>query len=363
MPITVYHSFVSPVVDAGNPNEVSPNDWNAAHTVTGAAEVTAQTRNRIVNGAMQHSQENGNTAGTTQGYLAADQFNMWFTTSGTMTAQRIQSVTSNGSADRLRITVTVADATLTTTDALLIQQPIEGLRIADFRWGTATAKQVVLRFGWKSPAGTYSIRMGNAADNRNYIANFTISAGQANTDTEQTFIVPGDTTGTWLKDTGIGMNLTWTIASGPSFIGVAGWNAAGLFATASNTNGMATAGNVFELYDVGLYLDPQNTGVAPRWEMPDYADELLTCMRYWYIQQYHMRMSFPTASGFLNDTLYFPVPMRIGPASTIVAGTRANVTQMLVIVNGLQGARLEMQSTTSGDSYCIFEYVKLNARM
>ena len=40
------------------------------------------------------------------------------------------------------------------------------------------------------------------------------------------------------------------------------------------TNGMAGAGNVFELFDVGLYLDPDNTGLPPKWQMPDEAEEL-----------------------------------------------------------------------------------------
>lgn len=35
MAVTITHPFVSPVADAGNPDEVGPNEWNAAHTVTG----------------------------------------------------------------------------------------------------------------------------------------------------------------------------------------------------------------------------------------------------------------------------------------------------------------------------------------
>ena len=53
------------------------------------------------------------------------------------------------------------------------------------------------------------------------------------------------------------------------------------FGTASNTNGMATGGAVFELFDVGLYLDPNATGVPPPWQMPDEAQELAACQRYW----------------------------------------------------------------------------------
>jgi hypothetical protein len=42
MAISVTHTFVSPVADAGDPDEVGPDEWNAAHTVTGAAETATQ---------------------------------------------------------------------------------------------------------------------------------------------------------------------------------------------------------------------------------------------------------------------------------------------------------------------------------
>jgi hypothetical protein len=35
MPVEVTHPFVSLVPDTGDPNEVGPNEWNAAHTITG----------------------------------------------------------------------------------------------------------------------------------------------------------------------------------------------------------------------------------------------------------------------------------------------------------------------------------------
>ena len=44
---------------------------------------------------------------------------------------------------------------------------------------------------------------------------------------------------------------------------------------------LRTTGNVFELFDVGLYLDPHNTGIAPPWQMPDEAEELRACQRYY----------------------------------------------------------------------------------
>ena|SRR6478609_1792331 len=244
-------------------------------------------RNRIVNPALQISQENGNSstgALTTFTYYAADQWVSAFAGSGGSAAtQRAQAtMTPGGSPYRLRISMSTADTTLTGTELMYWYQPIEGARNADFLWGTASAKRVIVRFGFRGPAGTYSMNLRNGgAVNRSYIANFTISAGQANTDTEQIILVPGDTGGTWPVDAGLGMYLAVVMAVGPTYVGIAGWQAGNLLGTASNTNGMAVATNVFELFDVGMYLDLDGSGIPPRWEMPEINADFVDCCRYY----------------------------------------------------------------------------------
>jgi hypothetical protein len=270
---------------------------------------TAQTRNRIVNGAMQISQENGNTAVGSTGYFADQWFPQW-SHDGAVTCQRVQSVTPNGSKDRLRIVVNTADTSLAAAQFQFIQTKIEGTRVADFRYGLASAKQSVLRFGFKGPAGVYSAAITNSAANRSYPVNFTISAGQANADTEQVMIIPGDTTGTWLNDTGVGINIVVCVAGGTAVQGTANtWQVGNFWATAANSNGLGTAGT-FELFDVGLYLDPLATGIAPPWVMPDEAEELRACKRYW--QKYVVQVPAP---GIIY-TLSLPDELRTVPAIT-----------------------------------------------
>jgi hypothetical protein len=305
----------------------------------------AEARNRIVNGAVQISQEWGNTAGGPLGginFYAADQWNGQATTTGTVTFQRVQAVTPNGSQNRLRMTVGTADASLTAGEYLQIIQPIEGARTADFGYGTASARQSILRFGWKSPAGTWSIRLYNgAALNRSYIANFTISAGQANTDTVQTLVIPGDVTGTWPIDTNLSLVVCFMIANAATAVGVAGWQAGNFSITSSNTNGLATAGAVYELYDVGLYLDPLNTGIAPPWQMPDEAEELRACQR--YFQTAHMTASGYTAAVSLSFPALLPVPMRTTPAfAALGPATNTNTT----------GAQITSAASHSAASGC-----------
>jgi hypothetical protein len=275
--------------------------------------VTAEARNRIVNPAMQISQENGDTAGTTDGFFFADQWCGNFSTSpGTIDLRRIQSVTPNGSKNRVRLVPTTADTSLAAGEFLFFYQAIEGIRIADFRYGAASAKQSILRFGFAGPAGTYSIALHNGAFNRSYIANFTVTAGQANTDTEQIFVIPGDVTGTWATDTSLGMALRVTVAAGSTYQGVTGWQAGQKFATAATSNGLGIVNNTFVLWDVGLYLDPNATGVPPPWQMPDEAQELAACQRYFNIYfNLIVVSSAPTPQSFIWNG-----PMRIAPAIT-----------------------------------------------
>lgn len=275
---------------------------------------TAQTRNRVVNGAMQCSQENGNALVNTSNAYAVDQFFTAWSGAMVLSAQRRQIVTPNGSRDRLQITVSTVDTAIAAGDYALIATRIEGGLVADFRYGSAAAMQAVLRFGFKGPAGTYHIVIGNGGGTRSYIGQMVISAGQANTDTEQDFVIPGDVTGTWAVDNTIGLQLYIVLASGSNFLGALGWQAGNILATSAQWNAVAAA-NVFELFDVGLYLDPENTGLPPPWQSPDVNDELTKCMRYWeYIdgEGFGFSGNATSASGYSAMTQY-RVPKRTNP--------------------------------------------------
>jgi hypothetical protein len=326
---------------------------------------TAQTRNRIVNGAMQISQENGNSASTLLAYYAADQWNTYFVSSGTFLSQRATSTTPNGSIYRYRVTVNVADAALAAGDRLDVYQSIEGTRIADFGWGTAAAKQAVLRFGFRGPAGTYCASLRNAAVNRSYLMPFTISAGQANTDTMQTFVIPGDTIGTWPVDTSAALLLDFAFAAGTTFQGTATtWQAGNLLATSTISNGMATAGNVFELFDVGLYLDPQNTGLPPRWEMPDEAQELRICERYYQQVVLGAQGYQPGAGADQSTPINFRTPMRVTPAATNVSpGSVGSATVSNEAATNNLGGYFQIRATAAATVFVVNRVTAYSARM
>ena len=236
-------------------------------------------RNRWLNGALQISQQNENAAGTADGYYVADQLSVHRVTSaGTITAQRVQSATPGGAKDRARITITAADTALAAGEYLYVRTRIEGENVADFRYGTGSARQSILRFLFKGPAGTYAVRLTNAAKTRSYVALFTPAA--ANTDEIIKIAIPGDTSGTWLTDTGIGIEACIVLACGSTFRGATGWQAGDMLGTSAVSNGMGTGAAVFEVGEFGLYLDPNAISAAPAWELPDFAPELAGCLRY-----------------------------------------------------------------------------------
>lgn len=275
-------------------------------------------RNRIVNGDMKDSQENGTTSGTTNGYYAADQFATYRSTSaGTITSQRVAAVSPAGSPYRYRVTITAADASLAAGEYLTISQNLEGSNVADFQYGGASAKASVLRFGFKGPAGTYAARLGNSAANRSFVALFTITAGQANTDTVQNIAITGDTTGTWLTADGvIGITLDIVLACGSTFQGVAGWQAGNILGTSGVSNGMGTISAVFELFDVGLKLDPDATGVYGAYEVGE-VDAKFRSERYGYGASAH-----PLGLAINASSLYAPIvwPVRLAKTPAISSG-------------------------------------------
>jgi hypothetical protein len=322
---------------------------------------------------MQISQEYGNTLHgptATVNFYPADQWLCIGTSSpGTASAQRVQVRTPKGSTDRIRIVVAAAKTTLTAGDLLYISQPIEGYNIADFLYGTAQAKQAIIRFGFKAPAGTYSVALRNGTSARSYIANFVITAGQANTDTEQVIVVPGDTTGTWANDAASGITLTITMAVGSNFHGTVGWQSGNLIGTSATSNGIAATNNTFELFDVGLYLDTDNVGVPPKWELPAYDDELKRCMRYFQWVPINAYWQAANASEGAGYPILFRMPMRISPTSSAITSD-ATVGQSQANVNGYalqslskDGAELWLVSGSIGLTYMRGYRFSASARM
>jgi len=322
-------------------------------------------KNYIVNPGMRISQENGTSSGTSSNYYPVDQWPFLHSQDGTLTFQQVSSATPGGSENRIRMTVTSADASIAAGQFALLLQHIEGLRTADLQWGTSNATDVVLRFGFKGPSGTYAVSIRNQDNTRSFVREFTISGGDANTDTLQTVTFPGDTSGTWDKDNTSSFQLIFTFAVGSTYQTTAdAWQSGNYFGTSSTSNGIGTSSDVFEIFDVGMYADPDSTGLAPRFELPHYDTDLKECQRYYQEVRMSLRDYATTGSSFHEYGHGWLVQMRAAPAvSTKTAGSILNVTAVAYFNPYPTSVRFSVQSTSSGDMYAINYLAAANARL
>jgi len=319
-------------------------------------------KNYVLNGAMMVSQENGNAAGTVAGYFPVDQFKVGtLNTSGTASFAQVASPTPGGSPNRLRFTVTAADASMDAADQIRIQTAWEGLRVADLKLGTANAKTVILQFGVKAPAGTYCVAFWNGALNRSYVAEYVITPADVVTgDVVKSVTVPLDIPGAWVVDSTVGLYVSWALMAGSNVQQAAGsWTSnVGFLATANQFNFMGTAGNVFELFDVGLY----EGNVAPPFMVPDYASELAACMRHWERVTGGYRQTM-TSNGCVGVVFPFKVTKRAQPTCAFTANAPTNSTFNSFSMNDLNSVGIQFTGAVNTESIHNGFTVNANARL
>ena len=282
------------------------NAFTLAQKAQARANIDVLKRNYIVNGAMMVSQQNGTSSVVaSNGGYTVDQ---WITdvslTTGVVNFQQVASQTPGGSASRLRFTVTTAQASIG-SGYFIARQPLEGIRIADLKQGTAGAKAMVLQFGVNAPAGAYTVQLASSDFVTVTNVPFTISGGQAGQDTVVTVNFAGFTSGTFPTGAVLGMHLSIILAAG------------------AQSNFVGTASATFDLFDVGLY---EGTA-APSFQVPDYASETALCQRYW------VKVTSPQAYNFSAGTVQvscvtpLPVVMRTTPTAAVATGTVQVATQ------------------------------------
>ncbi len=317
-------------IDASQ-NVTAANNLNAS-SFTSAS--TFGYKNKIINGGMVIDQRNAGASGTALTYTV-DRFGYTASQASKATWQQkngIDSTASNyeagssptGFSNSLKLTSSSAYSVIS-SDFFGVLQSIEGYNIADLNWGATaaaagfTASSVTLSFWVKSSlTGTFSGVLRNYDSTRSYPYTYTISA--ANTWEKKSITIPGETTGTWLTNTGAGINLFFNLGTGTTYSGPANaWATANYTAATGTVSLVGTSGATW--YITGVQLEKGST--ATSFDYRDYGRELIMCQR--YFQTYSNNVfSLPAAYG----GFYFAVVMRIAPTSTFVqtAGTAVTLT-------------------------------------
>ena len=276
-------------------------------------------KNRLINGACVIDQRNAGASVTpANNQYLVDRWQATLTQASKYTAQQnAGSVTPPvGFSNYLGITSS-SSYSVTSTDNFTVLQNIEGFNISDLGWGTAQAKTVCLGFQvYSSLTGTFGGSISNNSVNRSYP--FTYSIPVANTWTTISVTIPGDTTGTWLTNNGIGARVWFSLGCGSTFSGTAGsWSANDYRSATGATSVVGTSGATFYITGVQLEVGSSATG----FEYRQYQQELALCQRY-YTKNQQISGSYTLfglgwAQSATELFTYIKLPVAIRAAPTV----------------------------------------------
>ena len=290
-------------------------------------------RNRIINGAMTIDQRNDGASVTpVASQYFIDRFFAQLNVTSKFSTQQQTATPPIGFSSYLRVT-SLSAYSVAAGDVAAIVQPIEGLNVSDLGWGTANAATVTVSFRVRSSlTGIFGGTIQNNGQARSYPFTYTISA--ANTWEEKTVTIPGDTTGTWLTNNGIGIQIKFSMGSGSTFSGTAGaWSSSLFLQPTGSTSVISTNGATWDVTGVQL----ERGTVATPFDYRSIGQELALCQRYYYrikgsdtasnTGTYGNGVSQSATAG--RSAIIFPVPMRTFPSALEQSGTASHYRVIL----------------------------------
>jgi hypothetical protein len=278
------------------------------------------------NGSMEVNQY-GATIGAAGGY-PVDGWNLSMT--GAPTIQPSSSNYNQGVVSGLPyllyINIAVGQPSLAAADSLYLTHSLEGYRISRLGWGAAGAQPITIAF-WTVHvrAGVHSGVVCNIDASRSYA--FTYTQNVSGAPEYKIVTIPGDTTGTWVKDNTTGMRLRFAVASGTTYTAPSAnvWLNGNYIAAPGQVNGAATTSDAFRI--TGLIVLPgieAPSAARSSLIMRPYDQELLTCKRY-----YEKNVNFVDQTRFVGEValggtyyhnIHFTVTKRAIPTVTATDG-------------------------------------------
>jgi len=278
-------------------------------------------RNRIQNGDMRIDQRNAGASvtptSTGSSTFLLDRWKADISQASKFSVQQ-SSTAPTGFTNSMVVTSLSAYA-VGAAEVFAITQIIEGYNIADFGWGAAGASSVTLSFWVRSSlTGTFGIVLENSANNRSYPATYTISA--ANTWEQKSITIAGDTSGTWVTNSGKGVQIKFGLGVGSTLSGTAGaWAAADYWGATGATSVVGTNGATFYITGVQLEKGTQATS----FDFRDYGRELYLCQRYYFQSTFDNNnapistSAYWTTSTAIELIVIFPQEMRSAPSISV----------------------------------------------
>jgi hypothetical protein len=293
--------------------------------------------------------QRGTTATSTNLWYPADRFRLAVSNSSKVNLS--QSTTAPAGFVNSILATSLAATTVGAAEGYELSQQIEGYNIADFGWGTASAKTVTLSFWVRSSlTGTFGGTFENSGNTRAYPFSYTISA--ANTWEQKTITVAGDTSGTWLTDNSRGIIIRWSLGMGSNLITTANaWVAGDYQSVTGETKLVATNGATW--YITGTQLEVGST--ATSFDYRPYGTEFSLCQRYFWRQDYVtgvggvIGMTQGSGTTSIRGITNFPVRMRSSP--TLSIGTVGNIFLQGAGVNITPTNYSQLSTSKDGDYF------------
>ena len=342
--MTITRNFSVLANGAGSANNLSLGGatlGSNALAVTGTASISGGAyisnlggANKIINGDMAIDQRNAGASVTpSAGGYSVDRMRCALSAASKYTVQQDGgSLTAPAGATHWACVVSSSSYSLSAGDYFAFEQFIEGQNIADLNWGTANAKTVTLSFLVQSTlTGTFGGSLENSASNRSYPFTYTIST--ANTWEQKSITVAGDTSGTWLTTTGIGIRVQLGLGVGTTYSGTAGaWAAADYLSATGAVSVVSTSGAKLAITNLKLEVGSIATPFVP----DDYEVSFAKCQRYY--------------ENILNSNIY-----RI--AGVQVSATAANFLGTFQVSKRAAGSLVTVGSLSNLSSYNVIDNV------
>ena len=282
-------------------------------SATGLDSAVSQTgKNLIHNGEMAVSQRTLPITGLGAG--SGYTFDRWkYENSGSPTGRHTISRGTGilNAASSLRIDVTTADSSLAAGALYQMTQKIEAQNLHFLEFGSATAKAFTISFTMKSNFdGAFTLHLIAQDGSRNYATPINLVGDESQETFEIT--IPGDTSGAFNFDNGVGLDLMITLAAGSGF---AGGTQNAWAASANNMYGASNSGNFFSSTDnyVEFSLFQLEVGsVATDFEHEPVSVTLAKCQR--YLRHLVSTTNTPVASGYASGTTTASFPVQFDPA-------------------------------------------------
>ena len=175
-------------------------------------------RNLLINGDMKIAQRAVSASGLTgSGYATLDRWYVDINNAGTWTISQTTTVpTGQGFFNSQKWDCTTADGSLASGDRIFYSQRIEDRFCTPLKKGTSSAVSITVSFWVRSnKTGTYICEVYDSQNARHISKSYTIDS--ADTWEKKIIVFPGDTTGSFANDAGVGLQVDFWLAAGTDY--------------------------------------------------------------------------------------------------------------------------------------------------